>query len=160
MLDAMNDLKDIENIRLILVGDNFACEPFISDIKATGMHDKIIQTGFRSDVPQIAKACDVLVLPSEREGLPRVVLESLAVGTPVITSSNEGAMEIIEDKINGYVVPIGDGKAIANRIRLLIENTALLQQLSDNAQKTIATNMSHDKTVQDMESYFQGMLQD
>ncbi|MEY8214518.1 MAG: glycosyltransferase family 4 protein, partial [Colwellia sp.] len=158
MLDAMNELNDIDNIRLVLVGDNFDCEPFISNIKATGMHDKIIQTGFRSDVPQIAKACDVLVLPSEREGLPRVVLESLAVGTPVITSANEGAMEIIENKINGYVVPIGDGKAIADRIRLLIENTELLQQLSDNAQKTIATNMSHDKTVQDMESYFQKML--
>ena len=159
MLDAMKHLTDISNIKLILVGDNFNCEPFSSQIKATGMSEHIIETGFRNDVPQIAKACDVLVLPSEREGLPRVVLESLAVGTPVITSANEGAMEIIGDKINGFVVPIGDGKAIAERIRLLIENPELLQQLSDNAQKTIATNMSHDKTVQDMENYFQRMLQ-
>ena len=158
MLDAMKELNDIDNIRLILVGDNFDCEPFISNIKATGMDDKIIQTGFRSDVPQIANACDVLVLPSEREGLPRVVLESLAVGTPVITSANEGAMEIIENEINGYIVPIGDGKAIANCIRLLIKNEELLRQLSDNAQNTIATNMSHDKTVLNMELYFQKML--
>jgi len=158
MLDAMKELKNIDNIRLILVGDNFDCEPYISNIKATGMDEKIIQTGFRSDVPQIAKACDVLVLPSEREGLPRVVLESLAVGTPVITSANEGAMEIIEDNINGFVVPIGDGKAIADRIRLVIENTELLQQLSENAQKTIATTMSHDKTVLDMENYFKSVL--
>jgi glycosyltransferase involved in cell wall biosynthesis len=158
MLDAMQALSDIKNIRLILVGDNFDCEPFIGNIKATGMDDKIIQTGFRSDVPQIAKACDVLVLPSEREGLPRVVLESLAVGTPVITSANEGAMEIIDDGINGYVVPIGDGKAIADRIRLLIEEPKLLKQLSDNAQKTIATSMSHNKTVENMASYFQKTL--
>ena len=158
MLDAMKELRDIDNIRLILVGDNFDCEPFISDISATGMNDRIIQTGFRSDVPQLAKACDVLVLPSEREGLPRVVLESLAVGTPVITSANEGAMEIIEDQINGYIVPIGDAKAIAERIRLLTNNTVLLKQLSDNAQKTIATTMSHDKTVKELESYFQRIL--
>ncbi|MCW8865255.1 MAG: glycosyltransferase family 4 protein [Colwellia sp.] len=158
MLDAMKELKDIDNIRLVLVGDNFDCEPYSSNINATGMADKIIQTGFRSDVPQIAKACDVLVLPSEREGLPRVVLESLAVGTPVITSANEGAMEIIEDQINGYVVPIGEGKAIADRIRMLVKDTKLLKQLSDNAQKTIATKMSHAKTVQEMESYFQSML--
>lgn len=158
MLDAMKELKDIDNIRLLLVGDNFDCEPFISTIKLTGMNNKITQTGFRSDVPQIAKACDVLVLPSEREGLPRVVLESLAVGTTVITSANEGAMEIIEDNINGYVVPIGDGKAIADRIRLFIKNPKLLKQLSDNAQKTIATNMSHNKTVKDMTNYFQSML--
>jgi len=158
MLDAMKELKDIDNIRLLLVGDNFDCEPFISTIRLTGMSNKITQTGFRSDVPQIAKACDVLVLPSEREGLPRVVLESLAVGTTVITSVNEGTMEIIEDNINGYVVPIGDGKAIADRIRLLIENPELLKQLSDNTQKTIATNMSHNKTVKDMTNYFQSIL--
>jgi len=158
MLDAMKELNNIDNISLILIGDNFNCEPFISDIKATGMSGKITQTGFRSDVPQIAKACDVLVLPSEREGLPRVVLESLAVGTPVITSANEGAMEIIEDQINGYVVPIGDGKAIADRIRLLIENPTLLKQLSDNAQETITTNMSHNQTIKDMTNYFQSVL--
>lgn len=158
MLDAMAELNDIDNIKLILVGDSFDCEPYVSNIKATGMNDKIFQTGFRSDVPQIAKACDVLVLPSEREGLPRVVLESLAVGTPVITSANEGAMEIIEDQVNGYVVPIGDGKAIADHIRLLIENSDLLQQLSNNAQKTIGTKMSHVKTVRDMESFFQAIL--
>lgn len=158
MLDAMKSLSDIDNIRLILIGDNFDCEPYSSNIKATGMADKILQTGFRSDVPQIAKACDVLVLPSEREGLPRVVLESLAVGTPVITSANEGAMEIIDDEINGYVVPIGDGKAIAERIRLLTKNPELLQQLNANAQKKIATDMSHNKTVKEIESFFHFIL--
>lgn len=158
MLDAMNELNDIDNIKLILVGDNFDCEPFISNIKATGMYDKITQTGFRSDVPQIARACDVLVLPSEREGLPRVVLESLAVGTPVITSANEGAMEIIEDQFNGFVVPIGDGKAIAECIRILIKDSELLKKSSDNARKTIATKMSHAQTTQKMESFFQKML--
>lgn len=158
MLDAMKELKDIDCIRLILIGDNFDCEPFSSDIKATGMGEKIIQTGFRSDVPQIAKACDVLVLPSEREGLPRVVLESLAVGTPVITSANEGAMEIIEDEVNGFITPLKDGSAIADKIRLLVNNQKLVEKLSTNAQTTISTNMSHQKTVKDMEAYFQSML--
>jgi len=158
MLDAMKELSDMDNIRLILVGDNFDCEPYIGSILATGMSDKIIQTGFRADVPQIAKACDILVLPSEREGLPRVVLESLAVATPVITSANEGAMEIIENEINGYIVPIGNGKAIADKIRLLANNTELLAKLSMNATSTIANKMSHHNTVKQMESYFQGLL--
>lgn len=158
MLDAMAELHDIENIKLILVGDNFDCEPYSSNIKATKMGDKIFQTGFRSDVPQIAKACDILVLPSEREGLPRVVLESLAVGTPVITSANEGAMEIVKDGVNGYVVPIGNGSAIAERIRMLTKNTELLKTLSINAKKTIATDMSHNQTIQDMERFFHKML--
>ena len=158
MLDAMAELKDLHNIQLILIGDNFDCEPYVSVIKATGMNDKIIQTGFRSDVPQIAKICDVLVWPSEREGLPRVVLESLAVGTPVITSANEGAMEIIEDEVNGFITPLKDGKAIAEKIRLLVNDQALVKKLSKNAQTTISTNMSHQKTIKDMEAYFQSMI--
>ena len=142
MLDAMKELGDIDNIRLILVGDNFDCEPYTSNIKATGMNDKIIQTGFRSDVPQIAKACDVLVLPSEREGLPRVVLESLAVGTPVITSANEGAMAIIEDQINGYIVPIGDTHALAQKIRMLSQDSETLAKISADANEVIKNKMS------------------
>ena len=141
MLDAMKHLTDLTNLKLILVGDNFNCEPFSSQIKATGMSEHIIETGFRNDVPQIAKACDILVLPSEREGLPRVVLESLASGTPVITSANEGAMEIIQQNINGYIVPIGDSKAIAERIRHLYENEQEKLKLADGAIKTIKTTM-------------------
>lgn len=159
MLDAMAHLTDLADIKLILVGDNFDCEPFSSQIKATGMRAHIIETGFRSDVPQIAAACDVLVLPSEREGLPRVVLESLAVGTPVITSANEGAMEIIEEDINGYVVPIGDGEAIAKRIRFLYQNEQVKQRLSSGAMQTIKTTMSHQRTVDNMVNFFQQITQ-
>jgi glycosyltransferase involved in cell wall biosynthesis len=158
MLDAMLYINDIENIKLILVGDSFDCEPYRSHIKATGMHDKIFQTGFRSDVPQIAKACDILVLPSEREGLPRVVLESLAVGTPVITSANEGAMEIIENQFNGYVVPIGNATAIADKLRMLYQDRQTLAKLASNATSVIKDKMSHHKTVTIMEQYFQKMI--
>lgn len=158
MLDAMKHLSGLNNIKLILVGDNFNCEPFVSQIKATGMSEHIIETGFRDDVPQIAKACDVLVLPSEREGLPRVVLESLASGTPVITSANEGAMEIIEEGVNGYVVPLSDGQAIAERIRHVYGDAKELQRLGNGAIETIKTTMSHQKTVSNLISYFQTIL--
>jgi len=158
MLDAMKHLTDLSNIKLILVGDNFNCEPFASQIKDTGMSEHIIETGFRSDVPQIAQACDILVLPSEREGLPRVVLESLASGTPVITSANEGAMEIIKQNINGYVVPIGDGEAIAERIRHLYNNEQEKLDLANGAINTIKTTMSHKKTVENYINYFENIL--
>ena len=122
------------------------------------MSEHIIQTGFRSDVPQISASCDVLVLPSEREGLPRVVLESLASGTPVITSANEGAMEIIEQDSNGYIVPIGDSSAIAERIRYLYNNPEEKNRLADGAISTIKTKMSHQETVKNMADFFESVL--
>jgi glycosyltransferase involved in cell wall biosynthesis len=158
MIEATRYLTDIENFKLILVGDGFDCEPFSTEIKNTGMSDKIIQTGFRNDVPQLAGACKCLILPSLREGLPRTILESLAYGTPVITSDCGGPTEIIEEGTNGYIVPVGDAKAIADRIRLLIGNNELLEQLSNNAKKTISVKMSHAQTVTNMEQYFKDIL--
>ena len=154
LLDAASFLTDLTNLRIILVGDNFDCEPFTTQIEATKMSDRIILTGFRNDVPQIAKACELLILPSEREGLPRVVLESLANATPVITSANEGAMEIITDDVNGNVVPIGDGKAIADCIRDLYLDREKLKRLSSEAKQTIVTTMSHETTIKKMTDYF------
>jgi len=159
LLDAAKELSDIEDLRIILVGDNLQREPFITQVKNTGMSERIIQPGFRNDVPAIAKACDLLVLPSlSKEGLTRTVLESLANGTPVVASANDGVIETIENDVNGYLVPIDDASAIADKIRMLYQDRTILAKLSDNATEVIKTTMSHDKTVGKMERYFQAML--
>ena len=159
LLKAAQELTDLEDLRIILVGDNLQREPFISQAKSSGMNERIIQPGFRNDVPAIAKACDLLILPSlSKEGLSRTILESLSNGTPVVSSANDGAVEIIEDGKNGYLVPIGDASAIATKIRELYQNREQLALFSANATQVIKDKISHDKTVKDMESYFQGML--
>lgn len=151
LLESIKHLSDIKDLRIILVGETVDAAEFSTS-------DNIIQLGFRQDVPQIAAACDVLVLPSIREGLPRAILESLASGTPVITSANAGAMEIIEDDINGYIVPIADSRAIAERIRYLYEHKNILPRLKEGALNTIKTRMSHQTTVNEMIKYFEDMI--
>ena len=155
LLDAAKELADIEDLRIILVGDNLNKQPFIEQIKNSGMSERIIQTGFRNDVPAIAKACDLLVLPSlSKEGLTRSVLESLSNGTPIVASANDGVLETIENDFNGYLVPIGDASAIADKIRMLYRDRTKLATLSANATKVIKDKMSHAKTVENMEHYF------
>lgn len=157
MLDAMVHLKDLEDINLIMIGDGFEGEPYQTEIKNTGAADRIIQPGFRSDVPQIAAACDISVLTSLEEGLSRFLLESLANNTPVVISDCGGPTEFVVDNFNGFIVPIKDGKAVADKVRLLYEDRQMLQRLSDNASKTIETNMSHATTVKYMLEYFEKM---
>jgi len=122
------------------------------------MADRILLPGFRDDIPQLAKACDLMVLPSLREGLPRGALESLANGTPVITSANAGAMELITDNENGFVVPLQDGKAIAEKIRYLHEQPKELERLAANALRGIETTFSHGATVASLELYFSALI--
>jgi len=159
LLEAAKELNDIADLRIILVGDKLQCEPFITQIKDSGMSERIIQPGFRNDVPAIAKACNILILPSlSKEGLTRTVLESLSNGTPVVTSANDGVLETIEDGVNGYIVPISDASATANKIRMLYKDKKTLAKLASNSTNVIKDKMSHNKTVMLMEAYFQKMI--
>ena len=155
---ATKDLADLERMHLILVGKNIDKEPYLSEIRKSGMEDRIHTTGYRHDAPEIIAACDVLVLASMREGLPRVILESLAYKTPVVTSANEGSMEIIENEVNGYVVPLRDASAIADRLRHLYNNPEVLEELSNNCQKHFTAKFSSEETVAKHEIFFQSLL--
>ncbi|QOL26918.1 glycosyltransferase family 4 protein [Thalassotalea sp. LPB0316] len=157
-LEALSHLTDLSNLRVILVGDKFEGEPFQQQIQATKMAERICQPGFRQDVPEIARACDLLVLPSIREGLPRVVMESLANNTPVLSSANPGAMEIITDNENGYIVPLNNAIEMADKIRFLYDNPAELERLTNNASKVIQAELSHERTVDAMEAYFSELI--
>lgn len=158
LLKAAKKLVDLDNVHIILVGENISCEPYITAIENSGMKDRIHLVGYRSDAQQIIAASDVLVSPSIREGLPRVVLESLAYKTPVITSANEGSKEIIEDGVNGYVVPIRDENGIAEKIRFLHKNPDVLKTLSENCQHLLHGKFSSELTVKKHIEYFRSLF--
>jgi len=160
VLQAAKELSDLKDLHILLIGDKISQEPYISEIKNSGMSERIHITGFRSDVPSIISSCDVLVHASTRkEGLPRVILESLASGTPVIASANESSLEIIEDGINGFIVPIKDAKAIAQKIRDLHDSHQTLQSLKEHAKDVIKGKMSHETTVKKYIEYFNKLLE-
>lgn len=72
--------------------------------------------GFQSDMPSHLKNADIVCLPSYREGMPKVLLEALACGKPVITTEAPGCREVITDQIEGLIIPLRDGKALADAI--------------------------------------------
>src|SRR5438093_133947 len=70
--------------------------------------------GDASDVRPIMAQADVVVLPSYREGTPRSLLEAAAMGKPIITTRTVGCREVVEDGVNGLLVPLKDAKALAD----------------------------------------------
>jgi len=78
--------------------------------------------------PQIA-ACAVYVLPSYREGMPRTVLEAMAMGKPVITTDVPGCRAAVAHGNNGLLVPARDAKALAGAMLQLVENPALVASM-------------------------------
>ncbi len=89
--------------------------------------------GAQEDVRPALAACSVFVLPSYREGTPRTVLEAMATGRPIITSTAPGCRETIVDGESGILVPARDAGALADAMRRLAGATALRQQMGEAA---------------------------
>ncbi|MBZ4644089.1 MAG: glycosyltransferase family 4 protein [Deferribacteraceae bacterium] len=84
--------------------------------------------GFRKDIKQLISICDVFVLPSYREGIPRTLLEAAAMGKPIVTTDAVGCREVVENNKNGFLVPIKDHVKLAKKIEILINNNELRER--------------------------------
>jgi glycosyltransferase involved in cell wall biosynthesis len=89
----------------------------------------------RSLLPQLYATASVFVLPSIIEGFGLTALEAMACGLPVILSDHTFGTDLIEDGIDGYVVPIRDSDAIADRLRLLHNRPALAKRMGAAARR-------------------------
>ena len=82
--------------------------------------------GFRSDVKEIVSLADVVTLPSYyREGVPRVLLEAMALNKPIVTTDNVGCREVVDEGKNGFLVPVRDSAAFASAVEKLVRDGAL-----------------------------------
>lgn len=79
--------------------------------------------GYRTDMPQVISNSNLVVLPSYREGLPRVLLEAAASGRAVVTTNVPGCRDAIEPGVTGLLVPVRDPKSLAMAIELLLTNS-------------------------------------
>lgn len=91
------------------------------------------------DVREAIAAASVYVLPSYREGTPRSVLEAMSVGRPILTSDAPGCRETTVNGVNGFLVPIKDSVALAQRMRWMIENTSTRSNMGIMSRKIAIT---------------------
>ncbi len=100
--------------------------------------------GKRDDVLDYFQMADIFVIPSRIEGNPNVLLEALACGLPVVGSSISGIREVIDDRINGILVPPGDAVGLAEKIVFLMNDQKACIKLGQNARESALLNFSLD----------------
>ncbi len=129
--EAANKLKD-ENIEFVLIGDtdegNLSCanKEFLDSGNVTWM-------GHRDDIKEQIEKCDIFVLPSYREGVPRTLLEASSLSKPIVTTDTVGCREVVDDGINGFLVPVKDSKDLAQKINRLAHDEDLREVMGKNS---------------------------
>lgn len=85
----------------------------------------LVWLGQRRDIAELTALCDVYVLPSYREGVPRTLLEAASMARPIVTTDTVGCREVVEDGVNGFLVPVRDSISLTERIVTLLRDEGL-----------------------------------
>ena len=136
--------KNIQS-RFLLIGDIDPKNP--SSLKTKTLktwHEKgIIEwLGWIDDIKKILLETDVLCLPSYREGLPKSLLEGAAMGLPLVTTNTIGCRDVVEDGLNGFLVPIKDSENLALAIEKLIIDKDLRAKMGKESFKLAISKFS------------------
>lgn len=160
-VDAMSLLKK-EGVKFhytIVAGGKK--EELIYQINQLGLNDEVtlIDNLPHDEVLQKYKAADIFLLPSFEEGVANVVLESMALGTFVISTDCGGMEEVITDGVNGFIVPLRDAGAIKDSVlRYIGTPTAKRQEMIENARATIIEKHLVDNQVNQMIELYKKVL--
>jgi glycosyltransferase involved in cell wall biosynthesis len=123
-----------------------------------GLENKVMFCGSRADIPELLACCDLSVLPSEAEGFPNAILETMSAGLPVVATAVGGSNEIIKDGKHGLLVPPGNPEALAAAILRVIRNPQLARTLARAGQRKIRTCFSFDRLVGELDQLYKEHL--
>lgn len=133
---------DRPDARLMFLGDGVGREALLSLARDLGVVDRVILAVFHNDPTPFYKTADLFVLSSDYEGLPTVLIEALACGTPVVsTDCPSGPAEILENGKYGRLVPVRDAPALADAMQQALaapHDPAVLKQRASDFAPAIA----------------------
>jgi len=139
--------KKVGNLEWILVGDGSARKRIEDEVRELELCGVVKITGWVSDPETYLTKMRLLLLPSKSEGLPNVVLEAMACGTPILATPVGAIPDIIKEGETGFLLKSSDPRHIAERIIELLNKPDLLEKVSVNAYNYIRENFSFEKTL-------------
>jgi glycosyltransferase involved in cell wall biosynthesis len=145
-VEAARILKpQFDGVRFVLVGDPDPANPAaipISKLNEWNGQNGIEWLGRQDEVGSFLQQAHIACLPSYREGLPKSLLEALAVGLPVVTTDAPGCREVVRPGFNGLLVPVKDSGALARALAQLLSDEKLRAQMGENSRQLAISDFS------------------
>jgi glycosyltransferase involved in cell wall biosynthesis len=147
-------------LRFIMAGDG-ALRPEVEAAAARlGLEGRLQLLGWRRDVVDLLHAMDVFLLTSRFEGLPRVVLQAMAAGVPVVATAVNGTPEVVEDGRTGLLVPPARPELAAGRVLELARDPSLGRRCVDGARGRLTGSFDIHEMVRELDRLYLSLLAD
>lgn len=149
LLEAFNSIKD-KNIKLLVIGDAGKSERDQETVKMLQQYNNpnVIFTGYRTDIPELLTLTDIFCLPSYREGMPRSIIEAMAMECAIVATNIRGSREEVDHGKNGYLVELNNPIGLRDCIINLTRESKMMQTFKKNARQKAVSLYDEKKVVQ------------
>lgn len=145
-------------VKVIIVGEGPEMDNLQREVVEKGLQGDVIFTGFQTDAISYINAMDIFVLPSEKEGLPRVILEAMLMEKPVVACDTTGSSELVVDGKTGFLAPVKKPKIMVDAILKLIASADLRKKFGQNGKAIVLERFSIDSYISGISRIFEEVL--
>ncbi|WP_036487788.1 glycosyltransferase family 4 protein [Myxosarcina sp. GI1] len=157
-------IPQFPNLQITIVGGelNTDPEPFYDELVARitelGIANHVIFTGERKDIPELLGLMDIFTLPTfTHEGLPRSIVEAMAMSLPVVATDIRGCREIVQHERTGFVVPPEDSNSLAEALAKLLANAELRKAYGEAGRSRIEAEYDEKMVFERLAKFYQDL---
>ena len=156
LIKAVSSMNDSKRPFSILIAGMGKERKSLQDLIDSYKLQNIKLIGFQNNLPSILKAADYVIMPSRKEGMPNVVMESMALGKPVLAANVNGVPELLDHNKTGYIFDPMKAETVQEAIKFVLDNhgSEQITKWGSLAKEHVKNNFSLDKMLNELESYF------
>jgi glycosyltransferase involved in cell wall biosynthesis len=160
VLEALQRLSPARDFHLVVCGEGPQRGELQQLSRRAGLEGRVHFQGWvdRDRIPRYFAACDVLVLASLLEAAGNVVLEAMASGRPVICTDSGGPRDYVENGVTGFLVPVADPQALAERIDTLLADPDLRGRMGQEGRRRVLERHRYGKMIEEFIRLYEEVL--
>jgi glycosyltransferase involved in cell wall biosynthesis len=151
--------KQVSSLSVVIAGEGKEKARLQTQVSGQRLEKQVHFLGHRGDIYHVLRAMDLLLLTSDHEGLPTVVLEAMALGVPVVSRKVGGIPEVIENGVNGILVDSNSPNEIAEASVRILRDASLYADLSLAGWQTVIKGYSARASVAEVTRIYQSLSQ-
>jgi len=130
------------SVHLLLVGDGARREELEAQARSLGIGQLVHFAGFKLEPQPYIGVMDIFVLTSDSEGMPMALLEAWAAAKPVVVTAVGGLPNLVDEGVNGFLLPAGDHERLVSRLEALADDPECRRRLGNNGRELVAAKYS------------------